>query len=441
VSPAQGVRDRLEALLFEAIAAVDPAVAVRSAVARGAERLEIVGEALPADSRLIVLAVGKAAGSMAGAFEELAGRQLAGGLLVVPDGVAAKSTKLSVQRAAHPIPDARCARAGRAALDLVSSAQPDDVLVVLLSGGASSLLSCPVSGVSEADLAATTGSLLRAGASIDELNAVRKHLSCVAGGRLAAHAASRRIEVLAISDVPGDRLDVIGSGPLAGDPTTYCDALDVVAKRGGGTTLPEAVRAHLEAGARGEIGDTPAPGEACFERVRSHVLASSRTAVAAAHAAADRWGWRALALPPDFRGEARVAGRRLAALGLAVRDAVPVCLIGGGETTVTVRGDGSGGRNQELALAAAVELDGSAAVSLLAAGTDGIDGPTDAAGAYADGGTLARGRAQGLDARNALDENDSHGFFDREGGVLRTGPTGTNVMDLVFVYAGSRKPN
>jgi glycerate 2-kinase len=432
VNSVSAVRNRLEELFSAALASVDPARAVRGAVRRNGDRVEIAGEALPAGARLIVLAVGKAAGPMARALEDVVGDQIAGGLAVVPDGLAVKLDRMALCETTHPVPDERCERAGKMAIELVAGARPDDILVALISGGASSLLSCPIDGVSLSDLATTTSQLLEGGAAIHELNAVRKHLSRIAGGRLATHAASRRIEVLAISDVPGDRLDVIGSGPLAGDPTTYRDALAVISRKA--ADVPRRVRDHLEAGARGEIEDTPAPGAAVFERVRSTLLASNATAVAAACAAAQHDGLRAFALPVALSGEARAAGRRLAALGVSIRTSEPICAIAGGETAVVVRGAGIGGRNQELALAAAVELEGRHNIALLAAGTDGIDGPTDAAGAFVDGDTVARGRSLGIDARAALDDNDSHTFFDREGGVLRTGATGTNVMDLAFLH-------
>jgi len=432
VNPNRFARARLEQLYSAALEAVDPARAVQAVIRREGDQLEIAGEPLEPAARLVVLAVGKAAGTMARALEALAADRISGGLVVVPDGQAVDLKTLTLVETAHPVPDQRCERAGQLAIDLVASARPDDVLVALISGGASSLLSCPIEGVTLGDLADATDRLLQGGASIGELNAVRKHLSRLSGGRLAQRAISRRIEVLAISDVPGDRLDVIGSGPLAADPTTYRDALEVVARIGG--PFPERVRAHLEAGARGEFADTPAPGAAVFDRVRSTLLASNATAIEAARLAAEQLGMRAIALPGVLRGEARVAGRRLAALGSAIDAEQPVCAIAGGETAVVVRGGGRGGRNQELALAAAVELAGNRKVALLAAGTDGIDGPTDAAGAYADGETLAHGEQLGVDARAALAANDSNGFFAREGGVLRTGPTGTNVMDLAFLY-------
>jgi glycerate-2-kinase len=304
-------------------------------------------------------------------------------------------------------------------------------LIALISGGASSLMSCPVEGVTLSDLAATTDALLQGGATIHELNTVRKHLSQVAGGRLAEQASSQRIEVLAVSDVPGDCIDVIGSGPLAGDPTTYAEALETISRIAQG--VPERVRAHLEAGARGEMLDTPQSDAAGFERISSRVLASNDTAVKAACEAAEQMGMRAIAQPGGLTGEARLAGQRLAALGSSMHPSDPTCVIAGGETTVVVRGKGRGGRNQELALAVALEIEGDPRLALLAAGTDGIDGPTDAAGAFVDGDTVTRGQACGQSAQSALAENDSFSFFDAEGGVLRTGPTGTNVMDLAIL--------
>ena len=262
---------------------------------------------------------------------------------------------------------------------------------------------------------------------------MRKHLSALAGGRLARLARPRRIEVLALSDVPGDRLDVIGSGPFAADPTTFADALAALRRRSALDGLPERVRAHLESGARGQRDETPKPGDPDLARVRHTLLATNRTAVDAAAAAAERAGLRAIALEAALSGEARDAAAALVARAHAARDRAPVCLVAGGETTVTVRGTGLGGRSQELALAAALNLDSGPPTALLAAGTDGSDGPTPAAGAYADERTLARARLAGLDARSALAANASHPFFRAEGGLFVTGPTRTNVMDLALV--------
>jgi glycerate-2-kinase len=439
VSAGTALRARLESVFRASLAAVEPGAAVRRHVtADAAGRLCIAGEPLAPGAGLSALAVGKAAAPMARALEQVAGERITAGLAVAPDGHAQALERFDVCEAAHPVPDARSERAARRVREFVAAVGPGDVLVVLLSGGTSSLLSCPVQGLDLQDLARTTALLLEGAAAIDELNAVRKHLSAAAGGRLALHAAAGRVEVLMISDVPGDRVDTIGSGPFAGDPTTYADALAAVDARTGRAQLPGRIRAHLEAGARGEREETPRGDEPRLRRVRHTVVASNAMALEAARVAARDLGWRAIRVTGGLSGEARVAGRRLAALCDAVAADAPLLLLAGGETVVRVRGAGRGGRNQELALAAAVALHGRDGAALLAAGTDGTDGPTDAAGAFADGGTLARARALGLDARAALRDNDAYGFFSAEGGILRTGPTRTNVMDLAFAYVAPR---
>jgi glycerate-2-kinase len=371
---------------------------------------------------------------MAAAVEAVAGDRIAAGLAVTKDGHGGALARFALREAAHPVPDARCERAAHAAIALVESARPQDVLLVLLSGGASSLLACPAPGLSLAELAGATQVLLTAGADIEELNTVRKHLSALAGGRLAQRAACAQIVLLAVSDVPGDRLDLIGSGPTSADPTRYADALAAIARRGVRERLPARVLAHLEAGAAGRLAETPKPGDPALARVTAHVLASNADARRAAALAARAQGARALDLGLALRGEARRAGTRLAALAPALRGDGPVCLVAGGETHVTVRGKGRGGRSQELALAAAQVLERQPHATLLAAGTDGSDGPTDAAGAFADAATLPRAHGLGLDARAALANNDAYGFFAAAGGLLVTGPTRTNVMDLALLW-------
>jgi glycerate-2-kinase len=438
VSPRGAIRERLESIFRHALAAVEPGAAVRRYVKREADgELSVAGTRLLPDARLVVLAAGKAASPMARALEEVAGDRIATGLAVLPERVGAALRRIEEREASHPGPDARSEAAGRAALRLVGLARPQDLLVVLLSGGASSLLAVPAPGLCGEDLRATTQLLLGCGAPIHEQNAVRKHLSALAGGQLALRAQADRIEVLMLSDVPGDRIDVIGSGPCAPDPTTYADAVAAVERRGLRDRIPGPVWLHLVAGMRGDRSETPNGLEPRLRRVRHHLLASNRTARDAAALAAARDGMRPVCLTPLLTGEARIAGRRLAALARAMTAQQPLCLVAGGETVVTLQGNGRGGRSQELALAAAIALDGSRGAALLAAGTDGRDGPTDAAGAYVDGGSIARGRALGLDAHAALADNDSHGFFALEGGLLRTGPTRTNVMDLVLAYAAS----
>jgi glycerate-2-kinase len=431
-------RRQLEAIFRAALAAVDGAESVRRAVAGAGASLTVAGRPVPAGARLWLFAAGKAAAPMAAAFEARAGARLAGGLAVAPPGHGCALARTRLIEGAHPVPDARSERAGREAIAWLERAEPGDVVCALVSGGASALLSCPVAGLRVDDLAALTELLLRAGADIEELNTVRKHLSALAGGQLARRCRAERIEVLAISDVPGDRPEVIGSGPFAADPTTHADAVAVLARRGLLDRVPPAVRAHLEAGARGEVPDTPKLGDPALARVATTLVATNRDAVAAAREAGRRRGLDARVVAEPLAGEAREAGRRLVELAARARPVAPMLLVAGGETTVTVRGAGRGGRNQELALAAAIALEGRPGISLLAAGTDGSDGSTPAAGAFADAGTLERGRRAGVDAREALAANDSHGFFAAEGGMFATGPTGTNVMDLVLVRVDPR---
>lgn len=426
-------RAELESIFRQALAAVDAEACVRSAVASRGDQLLLADRPLPRGAGLVLLAVGKAAAPMARAFERRAGSRLERGLVVTPDGHGCALERSVLREAAHPVPDARSELAAREVRELVAAVDPGQVLCVLLSGGASSLLACPAAGLSAADLATTTRLLLAGGADIVQQNAVRKHLSALAGGRLAQHARAERIEVLAISDVPGDRIDVIGSGPFAPDPTTFADACAVLEQLGLGPRVPEAVREHLEAGRRGEREETPKPGAEGLARVHTTVLASNRGAVEAAADAARGCGLSVRVIAQPLAGEAREAAGRLVSLAHSLRPAAPTCLIAGGETTVTLRGSGRGGRNQELALAAALRLDSGPGTALLAAGTDGTDGPTDAAGAYADEATLARGEKLGVDAAAALARNDSYGFFSVEGGLFVTGPTGTNVMDLALL--------
>ena len=424
--------EELAGLFGAGLAAVAPDAAIRRAVGVRGGLVSVAGEPVAEGARLVVLAAGKAAAAMASAFEQIVGERIGGGLVVTKDGHGLPLRRLALREAGHPVPDARSESAAREALALVRSVEPRDELVVLLSGGASSLLAGPAAGLSLEELATTTRLLLAAGADIEQTNAVRKHLSAVSGGRLALCTTARRVHVLAISDVPGDRLDVIGSGPFAADPTRYADALAALAEVGIVAGVPPRVRAHLEAGGRGEHPETAKAGDPALSRVRHRILASNATAVEAVRAAAERRGLASRLLTP-LRGEAREAARRLVAEAEALRGVGPVLCVAGGETTVTVVGRGRGGRSQELALAAAIALDGGEATALLAAGTDGTDGPTDAAGAFADEGTLARARELGLDPQGALAHNDSGGFFGALGELFVTGPTRTNVMDLALV--------
>jgi glycerate-2-kinase len=429
-------RARLERIFRRAVAAVHAGEAVARVLERDGASLSIAGRAVPDAARLLVLAAGKAACEMAAAVEAACGDRVASGIAVTKEGHGRALARIAVRESAHPVPDARSEAAARELLARAAAGAPDDVALVLLSGGASALLACPLDGLALGDVAATTSLLLASGADIRALNTVRKHLVDVAGGRLARAIAARRVEVLVVSDVLGDPPDVIASGPCAPDPTRYEDALAVLDRFDLRARAPAQIVAHLEAGARGEREESAKPGDPAFARIRTTIVAGLAHALDAAEQAARDEGLRPLRWTEPLAGEARDAARRMIGAARAAQGDRPLCLVAGGETTVTVRGRGRGGRSQELALAAAIELDGDPTIALLAAGTDGSDGPTDAAGAYADGGTMTRGAARGSDARTALADNDAYGFFTREGGVLRTGPTGTNVTDVLLVEIG-----
>ena len=390
-------------------------------------------EAVGGARRWHLIAAGKAAWPMAAACLARAPRRPARAMVVSPVPLAEATAGVDPFVGGHPVPTAGSVAAGRRALEIAASAAEDDVLVVLLSGGASALLEVPADGVSLDDLRAATDRLLRAGADIAALNAVRKHLSAIKGGRLAAAAAGRTL-ALAISDVVGDDLSVIASGPTVGDPTTYRDALGVLERFGGTRAFPPAVAAVLEDGARGGRADTPKPSSASLARAATMVVGALGDALDGARREAMTRGYDVQLEAAPVTGEARAA-----ALGLFARlcrpspaPGRPRCLLSGGETTVTVTGSGRGGRNQELALALAAPLARRAAPALVASvGTDGIDGPTDAAGAIVDHTSAGRARAAGLGEPDAyLRNNDAYAFFRALGDLVVTGPTGTNVGDL-----------
>jgi hydroxypyruvate reductase len=344
------------------------------------------------------------------------------------------------------VPDEAGLAAAAEVESLLSGGRPGDLVLVLVSGGGSALLPAPAEGVTLAEKQAVTSLLLASGADIGEMNCVRKHLSRLKGGGMARRAAPARVATLVLSDVVGDPLDVIASGPTVPDPTTFADALEVLRRRGIAERVPPAVRARLEAGARGEIPETPKPGDPALRGGLPALVGTNRIAVAAAARRARALGFRPLVLSTTVTGEARDVAAVLAAVAREARGsgqpaAPPCCLLSGGEPTVTLRGKGKGGRNQELALAAALALEGIPGVALLSAGTDGSDGPTDAAGAICDGATAARARAAGLDPRRHLEENDAYPLFAALGDLVVTGPTQTNVMDLhAALVAGRHRP-
>lgn len=438
-------RDAIRAVQAAALAAVEPGAAVRRHVQVQARRLFVAGRAYDLDAldHVWVLGGGKAAAAMAAALFSLLGSRLSGGLVVTKYGHRAPTLDagpVEIAEAGHPVPDLAGMAATQRLLDLAAGCGPRDLVLAVWSGGASALTTLPASRLSLADLQETTDLLLRCGATIGEVNCLRKHLSQVKGGDLVRQIAPASVAALILSDVVGDPLDVIASGPTAADPTTFADAWTVLERHDLVGRVPPGVRTRLQAGLAGHLLDTPKPGDPQFARVHNVVVGSNRQAAEAAVDAARACGYHALLLSTFVEGEARHVARVAAALAreLVAYDRPvlrPACLVWGGETTVTVRGAGRGGRNQELALAAALALDGVPHALLLALGTDGTDGPTDAAGAVATGQTCARARAIGLDPALHLERNDAYPFFDALADLVRTGPTGTNVNDLLFIFA------
>jgi hydroxypyruvate reductase len=372
--------------------------------------------------RVFVIGAGKASAAMASAVERLLGRRITAGLVTVPDGVTARVRRIRLQNAQHPLPDQRGVDGAHQIAEIARQAGERDLVICVISGGASALLPSPAPGLTLEHKQSITRALLNAGATIHELNAVRKHLSMIKGGQLAALAFPARVIALILSDVIGDDLDVIGSGPTVGDSATVADGRAVLKKYG----IEEPP---------GVLRETPKPGDARLSRVQNLIVGSNRLAIDAAAAKARELGYKPMVLSTFIEGETRDIAGMHAAIAKEIlannRPARrPVCILSGGETTCTVRGTGLGGRNQEFVLAAAIALQGARETVIFSGGTDGLDGPTDAAGAIADGDTVARAAALGLDARDYLANNDSYHFFEPLNGLVKTGPTGTNVMDV-----------
>lgn len=433
-------RAHARAIFDAGVAAADPGRCVHQALAVTGDALRCGPLRLPLNtiSSLRLVGAGKATAAMAAAAEAILGDRIGCGAINIPSGPVRPLARVETFAAGHPVPDEAGVAGARRQLELLANLDSDSLVLGLFSGGGSALLPAPADGLTLAEKQETTRLLLACGATIDEINALRKHLSAIKGGLLARAAAPARVIALLLSDVIGDPLDTIASGPTHPDATTFGDCLTIVDRYDLRPQLPASVRQHLEAGARGERPETPKPRDPCFARAESLVIGNNRLALDAAAHQARALGYEVLVLTSRLQGEARQAAASLVAIAQETAEtnrpiARPACLIAGGETTVTLRGNGKGGRNQELALAAALQLSGWSAITLLSGGTDGIDGPTNAAGALADGQTVSRAQAQGLDARTFLDRHDSHSFFAALDDLVITGPTGTNVMDLQII--------
>lgn len=429
--------------IFQAgLRAADPFSAILRHVKFAGQQLQ-AGEKrydLTRVSAIYAIGAGKASARMAQAMEQILGGRLSG-VVNVKYGHAVPLKAVKVNEAGHPLPDEAGVRGTREILRLLEHCDERSVVLFLISGGGSALLPCPAEGLTLDDKQRTTQALLDCGATIQEINAVRKHISRVKGGRLAKAAYPATVVSLILSDVVGDSLDSIASGPTVPDSSKFADCLRVIDRYRLHEMLPPAVRSYLQRGAEGELEETPKPNDPIFHRVQNLIVGSNRLALSAAKEKAEELGYRALILSSLIQGDTREAAGVHAAIGKEVVETGnpvprPACIISGGETTVTICGGGLGGRNQEFALAAALGIAGSEGIVVLSGGTDGTDGPTDAAGAMADGTTVQRAKDKGLDPERHLETNDSYHFFRSLDDLLVTGPTFTNVMDLRLVLAG-----
>jgi glycerate 2-kinase len=439
----QQLREDAKRIFAAGVAAVDPAAAVQRAVRRQDDTLRVqdVAYDLRRYAHVYVVGGGKAGATMTQGLEAILGDWLSGGTVTVKYGHLAPVARVTMHEAGHPIPDAAGVQGAEAIMQIARQADTDDLVFCLLSGGASALLPAPSAGISLEEKQHVTSLLLECGASIDEINVVRKHISRLKGGHLARLVAPATLITLVLSDVVGDPLHAIASGPTVPDPSTYQDGLDIVSRYNLLERLPVSVRQHLKDGLAGALPETPKAGEAVFDHCQTVIIGNNRLALQTARESARALGYATLILSSCIQGETRDIARMHAAIaremcqsGLPL--APPACVISGGETTVTIRADGKGGRNQEFVLAAALDIADLESVVVLSGGTDGTDGPTDAAGAVADGETVARARALGLEPESFLRRNDSYPFFAALDDLLITGPTGTNVMDIHLLLVG-----
>jgi glycerate 2-kinase len=425
-----------------ALHAANPSTSLHNAIQVSDGVLSVAGRRFPLTGRLIVVGAGKAAARMAQVVEEIAGNHVTGGLVVTKYGHALPLKRIRLVEAGHPIPDEPGVRAVSDTKKLLSGLKAEDIVLCLISGGGSALWPAPAEGITLEEKQQVTQLLLRAGATIQELNGVRKHLSAIKGGQLARWASPARVISLIMSDVIGDPLDFIASGPTAPDTTSFHDALATMQKYA--VQPAAAVLRRLENGSRGKIAENPKPGDPLFRNVDNRIIANNRLLVDAASKKAKELGFNTLILGTELEGEAKDAARFLSVIGREVARSgnpiqQPACLLTAGETTVAVRGSGMGGRNQEMALAWAVASASQAeqaSCCFASVATDGTDGPTDAAGGLVDPLTCARALQKGLDPLKFLAENNSFHFLKATGDLIVTGPTQTNLMDIQILLVG-----
>ena len=431
--------EALEATLESA----DPQRIIKAKVHRTGNALHVEGQTfnLSQFRELYVIGGGKASGPMATALESILGDRISKGIINVPQNSGPhQSAKIEFREASHPIPNEAGLQGAKAMLNLASQAEKRDLIICLISGGGSSLMPLPRDEIPLNDLQSVTDALLRSGATINEINTVRKHLSAVKGGWLAKAAYPATVLNLILSDVIGDPLDFIASGPTVPDSTTFQDAVQILNRHKLWKTMPQPVKAALMEGQEGRLEDTPKQGDKAFRNVKNIIIGNNRTATQAACESLCKAGLQSLLLTSLLEGEARHVGTLLSSIAKEIEASGnpvsrPCGIVAGGETTVTVTGDGKGGRNQEVALSAALGVTGMNGVAIASLSTDGIDGPTDAAGAVIDGNTLARSRRARMNARECLAHNDSYRFLSKLEDLIFTGLTGTNVNDVSVIVA------
>ena len=429
-------------IFLRAVSAVDPSKRLREMITVEQDTLRVKIDEhsedlfhLKAFKNIFLIGTGKASASMARTMEDLLTDRISSGVITTKLSHRLPLKRTELIEAGHPIPDRNGLEGAHRIRSLLKNSGPEDLVLIVLSGGGSALLPLPVEGITLEEKQEVTQLLLDCGADIKEINTVRKHISQIKGGWLARWAYPSTVLAFILSDVVGDPLDVIGSGPTVPDPSTFEDAWEILRKYNLIREVAPSIQKYLQLGREGRVQETPKPGESAFEKVHNILMGSNILALRAAQQEASSHGFHTLILSSSIVGETREVARFHAAIAKEVMTSgnpipKPACIISGGETTVTIRGRGRGGRNQELALAGALEIQGLETVVLLSGGTDGTDGPTDAAGAVADHTTVKRALAMGLHPKAHLEENDAYPFFEKLGDLLITGPTQTNVMDV-----------
>lgn len=431
------LREDARDIFYAGLKAVDPAEAMRKYMQRTGNLLRIGDKTYDLEKirRVLVVGTGKAGFPMAKAVEEILKERISAGIVIVKSGYGGRLSRVQIKEASHPIPDENGVKGAKKIASLVEETEENDLVICIISGGGSALLTAPVEGISLEEKQKVTQILLRCGASIQEINCIRKHLSSLKGGQLARKAYPAHLHALILSDVIGDRLDTIASGPTVPDESSFQECERIIRKYEIKTHLPGSVIKRIEDGIKGSIEETPKPGEKIFNKTWQSIIGSNILALQAAKQKAVNLGYNSLILSSFVQGETREVAEVHAAICQEILSShnplsPPGCILSGGETTVTIKGDGLGGRNQEFSLAAAIQIKDLSGVLILSAGTDGTDGPTDAAGAFADGSTWEKGKKLGLDPQASLDNNDSYHFFEKLNDLFITGPTNTNVMDL-----------